>query len=138
VSSPNPPVTFGYRSYEGAALAAGLFGVDAEGRVWRLRRFGRPCAPYRAESPRADGYLAVPLVLGCRRVRVLAHRLVYEARVGSIPDGWIVRQRNGARADNRPENLVTAPWPIPGKRRAPTDVDPERLAGDDPSGRMTP
>ena len=126
------------RSYERAALDTGLVVADAEGRVWRLRRFGRLCAPYRAESPRADGYLAVPLSLGGRRVRVLAHRLVYEARVGPIPAGWVVRHRNGQRADNRPENLVAAPHPVPGKRRAPADVDPERLAGDDPSGRMTP
>jgi len=126
------------RSYERAALKAGLLAVDAEGRVWRLRRFGRPCAPYRAESPRADGYLAAPLSLAGRRVRVLAHRLVFEARVGRIPGGWVVRHRNGQRADNRPENLVAAPHPVPGKRRTPASVQPERLAGGEPSGRMTP
>ncbi len=97
------------RSYERAALAAGDVAVDAEGQVYRVRRYGRPCAPYRAERPNLDGYLVVPLALGGRRVRLLAHRLVYEARVGPIPEGHLVRQRNGNRADNRPENLVAIP-----------------------------
>lgn len=103
------------RSYERAALAAGDVTVDAEGRVYRIRRHGRPCAPYRAESPTLDGYLVVPLRLRSLRVRLLAHRLVYEARIGPIPEGYLVRQRNGDRADNRPANLVAVPRPGAGK-----------------------
>lgn len=100
------------RSYERDALAAGDVAVDAEGRVHRVRRYGRPCAPYRAERPSPDGYLVVPLALDGRRVRLLAHRLVYEARIGPIPEGHLVRQRNGDRADNRPGNLVAVPRPV--------------------------
>jgi hypothetical protein len=101
------------RSYERAALAAGDVTVDAEGRVHRVRRYGRPCAPYLAARPNLDGYLVVPLALAGRRVRLLAHRLVYEARIGPIPEGHLVRQRNGDRADNRPENLVVVPGKVP-------------------------
>lgn len=108
------------RDYERTALDAGLVRVDTAGAVWKLRRAGLPCAPYRAESQRRDGYLAVPLFLDGRRVRLLAHRLVYEARVGPIPEGHRVRQRNGDRSDNRPSNLMAVPATAPPVRRAAT------------------
>ena len=106
------------RGYERAALAAGLVSVDAQGRVFRIRRFGVPCAGYKAERRRADGVLLVPLSLDGRRVDLVAARLVYEARIGPIPDGHLVRQRNGDRSDNRPENLVA----VPARKAAPVDV----------------
>lgn len=39
-----------------------------------------------------------------------AHRLVYEAFVGLIPEGMQINHKNGIKDDNRPENLevVTA------------------------------
>lgn len=108
---PRPP-----HCYERAALATGEIVVDPMGQVWRSRRSGRPCAPYRADGRQGDGYRSVYLRLGGRRVRVLAHRLVYEALVGRIPDGYFVRQCNGDRSDNRPSNLVAVP---PGALLAP-------------------
>lgn len=112
------------RDYERVALQAGLVRVDAEGRVWRLMRRWRPCAPYRAECGRSHGYLMVPLSLPgpagrAVRVRILAHRLVYAARVGPLAPGVLVRHRNRDRADNRPENLLAVAAPPPREPAAP-------------------
>ena len=108
------------QGYERAALASGTFVVDPDGRVWRTRHYGKPCAPSRADGLQADGYRSVYLRIGGRRVRVLAHRLVYEALVGRIPDGHLVRQRNGNRSDNRPSNLVAVPPGTPPETHAVT------------------
>lgn len=95
------------RNHERAALASGMVSVDADGRVWRHWRAGRPVSPpYRAETLRPDGYMVVPLVLSGRPVRILAHRLVYVALVGPVPPGAMVRHWSRDRADNRPSNLV--------------------------------
>lgn len=115
------------RAYERAALAAGDVAVDTAGAVWRIRRWGKRCAPYRAEGPARSGYLIVPMVLDGRQVRLLAHRLVYAARVGPIPEGYLVRQRNGDRGDNRPENLEAVPrdaTPIVRRHRAHLMTEP--------------
>ena len=112
---------------ERAALASGTLRVDAEGQVWRVRRYGRPCTPRRADSAGPHGYRVVPVnIPGLGNRNVLAHRLVYEARVGPIPVGWVVRQQNGRPADNRPENLVVAPRPAPGKARRVASVEPAK------------
>jgi len=97
------------RDYEQAALDLGTFRVDSQGRVWRVRHYGKPCAPSRADGVQGDGYRSVYLRLDARRVRVLAHRLVYVALIGAIPDGWVVRHRNRNRAENHPSNLLLVP-----------------------------
>lgn len=97
------------RDYEAAALASGTFRVGADGAVWRVRHYGKPCAPSRADGLQSDGYRSVYLRLGSRRVRVLAHRLVWVALRGPIRPGLVVRHRSRDRGDNRPENLILAP-----------------------------
>lgn len=91
---------------EALAAASGEVQVDQDGRVWRVRRYGRPCAPYRAETPGVDGALVVALYLAGRRWRVPAHRLVYHLHVGAIPPGAKLTWRDGDRANNRPGNLT--------------------------------
>lgn len=109
--------------YEAAMLATGVVTVDARGRVWRRERHGRPCAPYRAEGPR-NGYLVVTVYLDGRQRAAYAHRLAYVALVGPIPEGHLVRNRNGDHSDNRPANLEVVPptsTPVV-RRRAATGV----------------
>jgi hypothetical protein len=101
------------RDYERAALATGTFRVDAQGGVWRVRHYGKPCAPSRADGLQGDGYRSVYLRLGGRRTRVLAHRLVWVALRGPIPPGLVVRHRSQDRGDNRPENLILARPSVP-------------------------
>lgn len=39
----------------------------------------------------------------------LAHRVVWIATHGAIPDGWTINHKNGDRCDNRPVNLEPVP-----------------------------
>jgi hypothetical protein len=94
--------------YEVAALASGCFRIDPDGYVWRVRRRGKACSPYRADAVGSDGYRGVYVTVGHRRRRVLAHRLVWVSQKGPIPDGFVVRHWNRDRGDNRPENLYLA------------------------------
>ncbi len=95
-------------NHETAAVASGTFRVDSDGGIWRVRRCGMACVPHRADGVQKDGYRAVHLRIDGRRVRVLAHRLVYVARFGPIPEGWVVRHRDRDRAENHPANLYLA------------------------------
>lgn len=63
----------------------------------RVRREGRLKAPW----PSSRGYLYVDIKGSKRRV----HRLVVEAFVGPIPEGFVVDHVNGCKTDNRLENL---------------------------------
>lgn len=75
--------------------------IDADGSIWRLRRFGKPCSQVRAEDESRSGYQSVGTSLG----NVWAHRLVYQYFYGDIPDGMYLNHKNGRKTDNRPENL---------------------------------
>lgn len=84
----------------------GVFDIDEDGRIWRMlaaTRTGRlrEVSRCRADGMRADGY---------RRVRfgaysMPAHRLVWVASNGAIPDGLEINHKNGLRGDNRLDNL---------------------------------
>ncbi|SRR6266516_536444 len=85
----------------------GGFQIDEEGRIWRLQtltRTGRmrPIVPRLAEKQLADGYSVVRLG---RRNIAKAHRIVWMANNGSIPDGLEINHKNGLRSDNRLANL---------------------------------
>lgn len=92
-------------------VAAGLLRVDPDGSVWRVAelRRGRSVAvePRRAETVGGKGYFRI--VLGvpdkARNCSVAAHRLVYAALVGAIPDGLQINHRDLNKQNNRPDNL---------------------------------
>lgn len=97
-----------------ALVGDGQWEIDSEGRVWRVaRRTGLKdggshvvrVTRRRAEKSLRSGYLMVRAMLGGRRVSGLAHRLVWQAVHGNIPDGLVINHRNGRKSDNRPENL---------------------------------
>ncbi|GAA1720478.1 NUMOD4 motif-containing HNH endonuclease [Dietzia cercidiphylli] len=53
-----------------------------------------------------SGYCCVTLSQGGRNRTVKVHRLIFEAFVGPIPEGAIVRHLNDVKTDNRLENLA--------------------------------
>lgn len=53
-----------------------------------------------------DGYRALVLCTGGRRINARVAAMVLEAWVGPRPSGFVARHLNGVRADNRPSNLT--------------------------------
>ena len=64
----------------------------------RFRRDGKPKSTW----PTSRGYLSIEIERGKKH---RAHRLVYEAFKGPIPDGLFVDHVNGVKTDNRLANL---------------------------------
>lgn len=103
-----------------ALVRDGEWFIKPDGTIWRnWRRIGNghdgssriiPCEPRRVEKVLPAGYLMVRAMRGGVRVNGLAHRLVWQAANGDIPDGLQINHRNGIKDDNRLENLelVTA------------------------------
>lgn len=85
------------RFQEDVVWASGKFTVDANGAVWRGSR--------RAEHRTSTGYLQVRVMLNGIRHYTGAHRLVWRALFGPIPNGMVINHKNGSKDDNRPENL---------------------------------
>lgn len=103
-------------AYAKAHVAAGVLRIDSEGRIWRtavLKGGSWHSVPERrAENPGGKGYFRVSLhVPGHGLVMVMAHRLVYEALVGPIPDGLEINHDDLNKTNNAPGNLspVTGP-----------------------------
>lgn len=82
-----------------AMVHDGKWSIDGDGRIWRAGTIER------IERLHRDGYLTVRAMRGGRRVTGFAHRLVWQALHGDIPDGMVVNHVNGMKADNRPANL---------------------------------
>jgi hypothetical protein len=100
-----------------ALVGAGYFEVRADGTIWRkqhrthIRGRGvecRECEPRRAEHRSTCGYLQIHAMVEGVRFVAAAHRIVFLALVGPIPDGLTVNHLNGTKDDNRPENFELA------------------------------
>ncbi len=98
----------------------GRWVVDGDGRIWTVavmcgqrpggvRRLS--VARRRTEKVVGSGYLMVRAMIDGRRVYGCAHRLVWQHFRGDIPEGLVVNHRNGAKDDNRPDNLGSSPTP---------------------------
>ena len=99
-----------------ALVKAGVLRVEADGTVWRVgiisRGFVLRITPRRAERTGHKGYLRIVLgVPGERRTfSVGAHRLVYAALRGCVPDDLQINHIDLNKTNNHPDNLelVTA------------------------------
>lgn len=88
-------------------VRAGVFRVDSDGSVWRLKTISRTgrlidIEPRRAETLRSKGYLEIRL--GKRR-SIKAHRAVYVVACGPLDPHQELNHETGVRSDNRPEKL---------------------------------
>ena len=88
----------------------GVIEVRADGTIWKVRNLNHsPIAePRRVETLAKNGYLLVKVCLESRQFLVLAHRLVWEALRGTIPDGLEINHKDGVTTHNNPDNLELA------------------------------
>lgn len=80
----------------------GLYDVSNLGRV-RSLKFGR--VKIMKPKDNGNGYLRVSLRKDGKGKKLYVHRIVWEAFVGPIPDGYELDHLNTVRDDNRLENL---------------------------------
>lgn len=78
----------------------GEYEVSNFGRVRNPKSRNRILKPYK----QASGHLY--LSLGRRDRHRFVHRLVYEAFVGAVPEGKVIRHLDGDPENNRPDNLA--------------------------------
>lgn len=84
----------------------GIWVAEELGLVFGAR--GRPIG-----TLQSNGYVQAQIA----GTKHLAHRLIYEAAAGPIPEGWQIDHLNGDRQDNRISNLEPVP-PRENRRRA--------------------
>lgn len=106
------------KNYEDAVVATGFLRVDPDGSIWRVTRkkwvghshWGAMRTVSLDPPERMDkrisqgGYRLVRFDVGGSR-NIFAHRIVWRALVGRIPDGMQINHKNGVKTDNRIENL---------------------------------
>lgn len=91
----------------------GLLQVRPDGSIWRCRTRTntgkvKEVQPRRAECKAKNGYLLVNVRLGGKAGLVYAHRLVWTAIQGQIPEGLDINHRDGDKTNNHPDNLEPA------------------------------
>lgn len=88
-------------------VAEGVIQVRPDGTIWKLKNINSmPLpAPRRLETKVKAGYLAVRINAGSRAYMLSAHRLVWTALRGPIPEGWTINHLDGVKTNNHPDNL---------------------------------
>lgn len=84
------------------------YAVSDQGRVARIATYGKvPSAIHKICAPRikSDGYVSYHLSFLGKARDAPAHRLVWAAFEGPIPDHLEINHKNSKRSDNRLENL---------------------------------
>jgi hypothetical protein len=99
----------GYEEQFMEHVAKGEFSVDESGRIWKhiSLHTGPINPPRRAERGKTGHYLQVRFMHEGKRLSATAHRAVYRALKGPIPNGCEVNHDNGVKDDNRPRNLLS-------------------------------
>lgn len=85
-----------------ACVASQVLIIDDDGTVWRRRK---TMVRVRAEYTASNGYLRIKVTVDDVRYDVAAHRIVYRAKVGPIPDGMLIDHEDMDITNNRPSNL---------------------------------
>ena len=85
------------RFQEAIVWSSGKFTVDSNGAIFSRGK--------RAEHLLPSGYMQVRVMVNSVRYYTCAHRLVWHAINGAIPEGMVINHLNGVKYDNRPENL---------------------------------
>lgn len=115
LSSYSTPEDLVYWNY----VVFGILEVREDGTVWRCMKWHptppgggewRPCEPKRADTKesnrrKANRYRRIQVRFQGRVLTCMAHRLVYRALVGPIPEGLEVNHKNRCRWNNHPDNL---------------------------------
>lgn len=83
----------------------GLYEISDYGCVRSLDYQGKKRIKYLRNKKRPTGYCQIALFRDGKRKRFSVHRLVWEAFVGKIPDGYEIDHINAVRDDNRLVNL---------------------------------
>jgi hypothetical protein len=83
-----------------------FYSISNDGRLVRTATFGgkprwKPCAP----RIKMGGYVTYHPSKDGTNIDLFAHRLVWEAFKGPIPDGMEINHKNGITSDNRLSNL---------------------------------
>lgn len=92
-------------------VKAGVISIDADGRIWRhsrKRANGKVQVfdpPRQACHPDELGYRRVGVRVGGKHYTMFAHRLVWVAVNGRIPDGLEINHIDGNKSNNRLANL---------------------------------
>ena len=95
-------------------LSNGTIEVDQEGRIWRLRsnKAGKHewknIKRIRAENKSLKKYYRVHLNINGSKYNVLAHRIVWIAHNGIIPEGIDINHKDGKGRNNSPGNIELA------------------------------
>lgn len=83
----------------------GLYQVSNYGCVRSLNYQGKKRIKYLRNAKTPKGYCQICLCRDGKQKMLLVHRLVYEAFVGEIPEGYEIDHVNAIRDDNRLSNL---------------------------------
>lgn len=89
-----------------SAVRSGRLTINANGEIWRKR--GNKRAEVKFLNP--DELMVFGAIEG-KFVRTTARRLVWQYFFGDIPEGSIVRHKDGNPANNHPTNLVLSDAP---------------------------
>ena len=106
------------------------------GEVFSLRTGGGvPCAPRRLNGTVLNGYRVVSLREKDVKKQCRVHRIVWIARHGLVPDGYVVDHINNDKLDNRIENLQLL---APGENSTKAAADGLYPTGEDnPAAKLT-
>lgn len=107
IPAPAPPQELASEQRFLALVRAGVFRIDPDGTIWRLKQ-GRQHGPLPRQmgaKPGKDGYHRFGVLLDGKAVTLYVHRVVWIWFKGPIPDGMEVNHKNLNKSDCAPSNL---------------------------------
>jgi len=87
----------------------GIYEIDSNGMIWRLKKYGISCERKRAETENG-GYFQVHLRKDGNHLSAQSHRVVWTYFHEKIPDGVTINHIDGNKLNNHPSNLELATY----------------------------